>query len=234
MKYIYITILSFVVFSLTSCDKDNYDSPNSTLRGAILYKGDTLRLKNAEISLLLYEGGWANPSEMAVKVSQNGSFAAEIFSGKEYKLVPSALGPWEVPGESDEIHFTSNKNVNLNIEVKPYFMLRNTEISISNQNEVTANFDIERISQTAHVEYARLILFPNKILDASNDAVDKENSPADISGTNLNDNGANTIHKTIVEASLLKYNFIYARVAIKVVGSSGLLYSVPVKVQLNK
>lgn len=234
MKYIYLTMIAALALSFTSCEKDNYDSPNATLKGAILYNGDTLKLKNAEISLLLYESGWSTSAEMAVNVSQDGSFTAQIYSGKEYRLVPSALGPWEVPAESDQISFTSTKNVNLNIEVKPYFMLRNTDITISSQNVVTAKFDVERISQSANLEYARLILFPNKILDVSNDAVDQANSPANLTGTNLNDNGSNTITKTIVETTLLKYNFIYARVAIKVVGASGLLYSDPIKIQLSK
>ncbi len=233
-KVIYILlVLTTTLFS--SCEKDNYDEPNVMLTGAVMYQGDTLYLKNGEVSLQLYEPGWATSSStyVTVYVDQFGKFSANIFGGKTYKMIRSSIGAWELPNASDTITFTAKGNTVQNIEIKPYYLIKNTNIQISNK-VVTANFNIEEIQSGSGVEYAQLCLFPNAIIDISNNSVNTTNVDSNINGrlTDVN-TGSNTITKTIVESNLLKYNFIYARVGIKVQGASALLYSPPFKLHFN-
>jgi len=234
-KVIYILLLAVTTTLFPSCEKDNYDSPDAMLTGAIMYQGDTLYLKNGEVSLQLYEPGWATSSStyVTVYVDQFGKFSSSIFGGRTYKMIRSSIGAWELPGASDTITFTANGNTVQNIEVKPYYLIKNTNIQISN-NVVTANFNIEEVQAGSGVEYVQLCLFPNAIIDISNNTVNTTNADNSINGRLTDVNvGSNTITKSIVESDLLKYNFIYARVGIKVQGASALLYSSPVKLYLN-
>ncbi|NDV68544.1 DUF3823 domain-containing protein [Dysgonomonas sp. 25] len=234
-KFIYISLIAVAAILFPSCEKDNYDAPNATLTGAIMYQGDTLYLKNGEISLQLFEPGWATSSStyVTVYVDQFGKFSSSVFGGKTYKLIRSSIGAWELPTSSDTITFTAKGNTTQNIEVRPYYLIKNTNIQVLN-NIVTANFDVEEVQLGSRVEYAQLCLFPNAITDISNNSVNTTNADNSINGRLASvSNGSNTITKTIVESNLLKYNFIYARVGIKIQGASALLYSPPFKLYLN-
>lgn len=239
MKNITLALLLFTLCMLSACEKDNYDQPNATLTGAFMYQGDTLHLKNSEVSLQLYEPGWAASSStyVTISVDQYGKYSASVFGGKTYKMIRSSIGAWGLPTVSDTITFVAGGNTTQNIEVSPFFLIKNTNIQISKSgttNVVTASFDIRQIDNAAKLEYVQLCLFPNIIIDISNNKVDTSNGDNSINGrlTSIA-TGSNIITKTITESDLLKYNFIYGRVGIKVQGYSALLYSLPFKLQLN-
>ena len=44
IKTIFSTLLLGLIVTTTSCTKDNYDAPESTLMGRIVYKGEPLQL----------------------------------------------------------------------------------------------------------------------------------------------------------------------------------------------
>ncbi|SHE31592.1 DUF3823 domain-containing protein [Dysgonomonas macrotermitis] len=235
MKKISFIGMLFSLIMFTACEKDNYDAPSSTLTGAIMYQGDTLHLKNSEVTLRLYEPGWATSSTTytTVYVDQYGKFSASLFGGKTYKLIRSSVGAWDLPTASDTITFVANGNVTQNIEVSPYFLIKNTTMQVSN-NVVTASFNIEQIQGNAVIEYAQLCLFPNAIIDIANNKVNTADADSNINGRLANvSTGSNTITKTITESELLSYSFIYGRIGIKVQGASALLYSLPIKINLN-
>ena len=57
IKTIFSTLLLGLIVTTTSCTKDNYDAPESTLMGRIVYKGEPLQLRGTSeaIQLQLYQ-----------------------------------------------------------------------------------------------------------------------------------------------------------------------------------
>lgn len=62
IKTIFSTLLLGLIVTTTSCTKDNYDAPESTLMGRIVYKGEPLQLRGTSeaIQLQLYQDGYEN------------------------------------------------------------------------------------------------------------------------------------------------------------------------------
>jgi len=82
MKMKKIIRISFVMLLsawIASCGKDNYDPPQSTLSGQIVYNGNPVQVRgtNGAVQLQLYQDGWQKRDPIAVYVTQDGSFSME-------------------------------------------------------------------------------------------------------------------------------------------------------------
>ena len=53
IKTIFSTLLLGLIVTTTSCTKDNYDAPESTLMGRIVYKGEPLLLRGTSEAIQL-------------------------------------------------------------------------------------------------------------------------------------------------------------------------------------
>lgn len=231
MKKIFniLILLTAVVFA--ACEKDNYDEPDVTLSGAITYEGDTLRVKSGEVTLQLFEMGWnaSASSYVSVHVDQDGTFTQKIFSGKTYKLICSDTGPWNLPATSDTITLQTAGDIRQNVEVRPYFLLKNTQIStavIGEEQLVKAVFNINKVDADAEVEFATLYINENYIIDAQ-----RTNQTKSLTAVSFS--SENEIEMELNE-TMKKYNFVYARIGLKIRNVSSLLYSDIVKIDIQK
>ena len=62
-------VLLLVIF--TSCGKDNYDAPESTLSGTVTYQGTALQLRGTgeAVQLQLYQDGYAKHAHCLCRIT---------------------------------------------------------------------------------------------------------------------------------------------------------------------
>jgi len=133
----YILSLTFIT-CLFSCKKDNYAHPASQLSGALMYKGDSIGVEYDRVPFQLYQYGFGKVGAIDGTFDQNGSYHALLFDGDYKFIIPGGQGPflWKqtASGDPDSLSITMKGNQNLNIEVMPFYMIRNTKISASGTN----------------------------------------------------------------------------------------------------
>ena len=146
IKTIFSTLLLGLIVTTTSCTKDNYDAPESTLMGRIVYKGEPLQLRGTSeaIQLQLYQDGYEKHDPISVFVGQDGVYSAKLFDG-EYKMVTrDHNGPWVNSRDTTIIQVKGNTTHD--VEVTPFYTISNADISLAG-NTVKANFTINKIDR---------------------------------------------------------------------------------------
>src|SRR5699024_6990506 len=131
---------------------------------------------------------------------------------------------------SDSIMVDLNGNKSSDIEVLPYYMIRNASFSISDRN-VSASFEVEKIMDSENggkpVESVSLYISKTQFVDertsiSSNIVAATEIS--DMSNININ---------TDVPELTPEQGYIFARVGVKIVDVEDMLFSNVEKIQLN-
>jgi hypothetical protein len=124
--YYYFTLV-VILFSVSSCEIDNYDGPNASIQGQILDQdGNPLQTEQGagNMRFKMEELSWAKGSSTVsisptyLNVKQDGSFVnTKLFSGL-YKMTPveGAFFPYKVSGDTVNI----NGSVTHNFKVTPY------------------------------------------------------------------------------------------------------------------
>jgi len=186
-----ISVVMLMVI-LTGCGKDNFDAPESFLKGTVTYNGTALNLRGTgeAVQLQLYQDGYALNSEIKVYVGQDGAFSASLFDG-QYKLVTrDGNGPWV--NTRDTMVVTVKGTTEVKLEVTPYLLISGENISVSS-SIMNASFTINQVISSAEVDYAMLLLSSTQFADDVNNVFRKDFSDvstgsvtlsADISGNN--------------------------------------------------
>lgn len=230
LKYTALTLI--LVASIYSCRKDNYDPPGSMLTGAVLYGKDTVYLEYDRVPFQLFEYGFGKVGPIASSFKQDGSFSALLFDG-EYKFtIPPGQGPFKwrelAPGVPDSVNVTVRGNTNLNIEVTPYYIIRNTQVSASG-NTITAQFAAEKIITDADakdIERVNLYINRTQFVSGTNNV-----AWAEISGGNITDPTSITISQNVPNL-IPAQNFVFVRVGIKIQGVEDMVFSPLIRVNL--
>ena len=176
-------LMSLLLITIVSCGKDNFDEPNVTLTGKIMYNGQPLQLRGTggAVQLQLYQDGYALFTPIAVYVGQDGVYTAKLFSG-QYKLITrDNNGPWVNTRDTSIV--TVNGNTTFDISVTPYFTISNPNITLSG-NTVNATFTINQIVPTASVETVYLLVSRTQFCDQVNNVYRKDftdQSPGQVS-----------------------------------------------------
>lgn len=227
-------ILGIVAGLFASCAFDNYDEPGSFLEGRIVYNGEPISVSSKDVSFQLWEPGWQKSYSINVEIAQDGSYSTLLFDAN-YKLVfPSNQGPWRSKKNaetgSDTILVNISGNKTLDIEVEPYYMIRNANFSASGRN-VTANFKVEQIIKDSGAKgIERINFYVNKT-----QFVDFRSSSnvakAEISGGNITDVNAISMSLTVPVLTPTQ-NYIFARVGVKIQGVEDMIFSPVQKIDL--
>ena len=105
---------------LTSCRKDNYDEPESFIKGRVVYQGEPLQLRgNEAVRLQLYQRGYEKHDPVDVFVNQNGEFSICIFDGQYQLITKAGNGPWTSEG-SDTTQINLRGRSVQDVEVVPF------------------------------------------------------------------------------------------------------------------
>ena len=222
MKLLSYFILLMVAVSACS-KKDNYSPPNALLTGAVMYNGDSIYLEYNRVPYQLYQYGFGKLGPVEQQFSQSGTISSLLFNG-EYKLIiPNGQGPFLWPktsaGNPDSLSITMSGNQNLNIEVTPYYMIRNAGISGSG-GTVSATCKVEKIVTDVNAkDIENVVLYINKtefVSGANNIA------QASIAGADITD--PNNISLSVAVPSITQ-DYVYARIGVKVAGVEDMIFS---------
>lgn len=237
MKNILLLVVIALPLLFTACEYDNFDEPNATISGKMVYEGQTIYVKNNQVTFRLYEPGWelSASTYLNVQVAQDGTFSTSVYAGKNYNLIrQDNIGPWVNPTSSDTVFVTNcAKNQIVDILVTPYFMLDNVSVTCSNKI-VSGTCSVSQIVSGRNIEYVGLYAGRNIIVDNSYNFGSAGNtSTAALAGDQVSltldlrslsiGSQAHTLPSTGV---------IYARMGLKIEGIDAMIYTEPFKLSI--
>ncbi len=207
---------------ITSCGLDNYDEPQSTLSGRVVYNGQAVCVRgtNDAVQVQLYQDGYEKHDPINVYVGQDGTFKAILFNG-EYKLVTkSGNGPWQT--KQDTITVKVSGGATCEVPVTPYFTITNESITLSG-NQVNASATVNQVVSSSSVSSILLLVSKTAFVDEGTYCARQEISPTigSISlSVDLTDN------KDAASAKAL-----YARVAVKAAEADQYIYTPVIQIK---
>lgn len=229
-KFQYIILMAFCA-TLFSCKKDNYEAPGSTLSGQLVYQGQPIGVQRNQVPYELFQYGFGKVGPIGATFAQDGSFSALLFDG-EYKLIiPNNQGPflWKktAGGAPDSLTINLNGSKTMDLEVTPYYMIRNAQIT-GNATSVTGNFKIEQIITDANAKnIERANLYINKTQFVSpNDNI----ANSSILGGAIT-NPASVSLTVNVPSITPAQNYVFARIGVKIAGVEDMIFSPVTKIQ---
>ncbi|GGG84001.1 hypothetical protein GCM10007415_16430 [Parapedobacter pyrenivorans] len=222
-KYVNMFLLPAVV-AVSSCGLDNYDAPESTIRGRVVYNGEPIGVRGTgeAVQLQLYQDGYELRNPIQVFVTQDGTFEAKVFDG-EYKLVTrDNNGPWVNDRDTTVVNVKGTANVDK--EVTPFYTLSNVQLSL-NGSSVNASFQIEEVAGGRDIEYVLILVGKTSFVDdvSSNGRlrIDGVTAGTTVTGTvDLTDNADFNAGKPV-----------FARVALRPAGKDQAIYSQVVRLR---
>lgn len=172
-----IILLLGTALSLVSCEKDNYDAPQSLLTGQLTYKGESFQYngnigQESEI-FQLYQDGFGKKGAINVRVNEEGKFSALLFDG-DYKMCikdqqyPFIWDEWpkNEDGRLDTLVFSLNKAKQIEIKVTPYFELNDIDIWFDkSENNIVASLKINQILSGAEVKRIYMYVSTSMLVD---------------------------------------------------------------------
>lgn len=205
----YLIIASLLLIISAGCKKDNFEKPASTLSGHVVYDKNALGLRSNGVQVELWQHGYALFSKIPVYVGQDGAFSAILFDG-DYKLVlRQGNGPWLDNADSIDVKVSGSTNVD--ITVKPYFIITNASFTKSG-TQLTASVSVQQINNNLPLEAVTLYIGNTNIVDQVNSIKSVSVTP-DIS-QNVN-----------IQMTLPADAAYFARIGVKTAGVAEQLYS---------
>lgn len=226
-----IFCISILVLAV-SCRKDNYDEPSVRLSGRLVYKGDPIEVEYNQVRYELYQYGFGKTGPMASVFAPDGSYNMVLFNGEYKFIIPNGQGPFkwkQTPsGAPDSTTIVVNGNQEFNIEVTPYYMIRNAQLTGSG-GSVTGKFSIEKVINDASAkDIENVILYINKtqfVSGADNIATKSMN------GSDITD--PDNVNLTVTVPTLNPaQNYVFARIGIKIAGVEDRIFSSVTKISL--
>ncbi|GAB3027373.1 hypothetical protein GCM10027051_35280 [Niabella terrae] len=227
-KYIpYVILLAGWLMVFSSCAKDNYDPPSSSFSGRLVYQGEPINLEYNQVNFELWQPGFGKSAAINVSVGQDGNFSSLLFNGN-YKLVFTAnQGPFYWPrnasGAVDTVNVDISGSKQMDLEVTPYYMIRNPQLTVSGQT-LTATCALEKIitnEQAKDVERVSLYINKTQFVSGNNT---QNIAKTDIGGGDLTDLGNIVIQAEIPEITPTQ-NYIFARIGLKIAGVEDMIFS---------
>lgn len=229
----YICILALAL-GLSSCKKDSYDAPSSTLNGRLVYNGEEIGVEFGKVSYELYQPGFGKTGPIASTFDQNGSYSSLLFDGSYKLIIPSSQGPFRwrqnAAGGRDTLAVNVSGNQTLDLEVVPYYMVRNAAYTVAGR-VVTSNFRLDKIITDANARnLEKVYLFINKTQFVSGSS-DYNIAVAELSPAAITNSASVSLSATVPSITPTQ-NYVYVRVGVKIDGLEDLIFSPLQKIQL--
>jgi len=224
-------ILLFALYgAAVSCAKDNYKEPSSKLTGRVVYQGEALGFENYQVPYELYQFGFGKVGSIGSTFDQDGNYSAVLFDGDYKLIIPNGQGPfiWKKTssGNPDSIAISLRGSQTLDLEVTPYYMIRNPQVT-GGSGKVSATFKLDKITTGADArDIENVTLYINKTQFVSGaDNIGQ----AGIGGGDITD--PNNVSLSVNVPSITPtQNYVYARIGLKIAGVEDRLFSPVVKV----
>lgn len=219
-----ITLTATASLFLAGCAYDNFEAPESTLSGSLIYEGNAVGVRNNGPRLELWQDGYALKSVIPLYVNQDGKFSATLFDG-QYKLVRRGDSPW-LQQATDTVIVNVKGNTVIDIPVTPYFTITNESFQKSS-NTITAQFTVNKVVQSANIDVVRLFFGKTILLDHVQQT----------SGQNGNTGslvfGQSTSITGEIPDALKNLDYVFARIGVKSTSSSEYIYTQVQKIALK-
>lgn len=227
-------LLLTLAFGFGSCAYDNYEAPESMLQGRVVYNGEPINVATNEVNIELWEPGWQLRNRIDVAVAQDGTYSAALFNGTYKMVFRRNQGPFLMKTNpatnSDTILVNLGGNQVMDIEVLPYYMIRNPQISASGRT-ITGSAIIEQIITGANArDVERVSLYVNKT-----QFVDHRGNfnlaKRDVSGGEIQN--LNNVSLSVEAPNLTtSQNYVFARIGVKIQGVEHMIFSPVQRIQL--
>lgn len=221
----YFSLILLMVAASACSKKDNYDPPKEQINGAILYKGDSIYLEYNRVPYQFYQYGFGKVGPVEQTFTQSGGISAVLFNGSYKFIVPNGQGPFLWPktgtGAPDSLDVTVSGSQQLNIEVTPYYMVRNASISASG-GTVSGTCKIEKIITDANakdIESVTLYINKTQFVSGANNI-----ASASVAGADITD--PNSVNLSVSIPSITPaQNYVFARFGLKIAGVEDMIFS---------
>lgn len=221
-----------IAASLASCSYDNYDEPSFQLEGRIVYQGEPIGVSYNDVYVELWESGWQRLGNIGVAVDQDGSYSSLLFKGDYKMIIPNNQGPFRKitndQSGNDTIPISLTGSRTMDIEVMPYYMIRNTTIG-GGSNRVTATFDLDQIitdSNAKNIQEVSLYVSKTAFVDNRTSIATTNKGGGDL------DDLTSISLETAVPDRVPTQDYAYARIGVKIDGVEDRIFSEIVKVDL--
>ena len=220
-KIMKATVLLAGAWLMQGCGLDNYDEPEAQFSGRVTYQGEPLQLRHGSTKFDLEQDSYELGDKIEVAIAQEGTFAARIFPG-EYRFVPRpGNGPWT--DDCQPVEFTIKGGKQLDFEVVPYYLLRNSNITLSG-NTLNGVCSVKSIAGGKAIEAMTLFVGKTRFVD------DRGGRSVVTSNFEQPAEGVNNISVNIKEI-VDKYPVLYARIGLKIHGVDERIYTEIVKIK---
>jgi hypothetical protein len=220
-------ILSMVIIAFfASCKKDNFKPPGTALSGRIVYKGEAIGVEQDRVNFELWQPGFGKNAAIGVAVAQEGSYSSLLFNGNYKLTMPDNNGPWvwrhNAAGKPDSLAINLQGDQTLDLEVTPYYMIRDPKFSVSS-GKVTGTFNLEQIitgSTAKNVQKVSLYISKTQFVSGSYAL-----AFTDVTGSTLT--SLNNISLSVAIPTPLSptQNYVFARIGVTLAGTDKLIFS---------
>ena len=225
MKMKFLSLLvAFTSLLVVGCEYDNFEAPKSTLSGRVVYEGKAIGVRNNGPQLELWQDGYPLRSKINVYFDQDGTFSASLFDGT-YKLVRMGDSPW-LQQATDTIIVQVKGNTAVDVPVTPYFTVTNESFQ-KNNNNITANFTVNRIVGTANLGAVCLYLGKSILTDQVRQELLVDANLANVTF------GQQTSIVGVLPDKLKNLDYVYARIGVKSTLSGEYYYTAIQKIALK-
>ena len=220
-KIMKATVLLAGAWLMQGCGLDNYDEPEAQFSGRVTYQGEPLQLRHGSIKFDLEQDSYELGDKIEVAIAQEGTFAARIFPGENRFVPRPGNGPWT--DDCQPVEFTIKGGKQLDFEVVPYYLLRNSNITLSG-NTLNGVCSVKSIAGGKAIEAMTLFVGKTRFVD------DRGGSSVVTSNFEQPAEGVNNISVNIKEI-VDKYPVLYARIGLKIHGVDERIYTEIVKIK---
>jgi len=225
MKHSIYLLGVLALAAAAGCKKDNYPQPGSMLTGHLLYKTDTIQVERNQVPFQIYQYGFGKVGPIGSTFSQDGTLSSVLFDGIYKIIVPNGQGPfmWKqtAAGNSDTVSVTLKGNQSIDLQVTPYYMIRNASITVSG-GTAKATCKLEQIITDANaknVERVSLYINKDQFVSGGDNIAKKDLAAADITDMN------NILINVAVPSITPTQNYVYARIGLKIAGLEDMIFS---------
>lgn len=218
-------IIIIVMLLAASCKKDNYAAPGTSFKGRITYQGEAVNVSHGEVFFELWESGWGKRTPINVAVAQDGSFSSLLFDGTYQLVLPKGQGPYltlpDAASHTDTTLLQLKGDRNMDIEVLPYYMIRNAKVS-ANGRQVTGNCRLEKIiTDTRAKNVERITLYVNRtqFVDGINNIATQS-----VNGGDIQDPGNITLQVNVPAVNPVQSS-VFVRIGVKIEGVEDMVFS---------
>jgi hypothetical protein len=228
---LYILFIALVIVT-AACKKDNYDAPTSRLSGKVVYKGEAIGMEYDQVKFEVYQDGFGKTGPIAEVFAQDGAYSLLLFNGDYKFIIPNGQGPFQwkqtPAGAPDTTFITVSGSQELDLEVTPYYMIRNPQLKIAGGN-IAGACKIEKIITGASgrdIESVSLYINKTQFVSGADNIAVKTVNGSDI--TDLNNVNLSVAIPTLTPSQ----NYVFARIGIKMAGVEDRIFSPLVKLEL--